>query len=108
MSSQITINGVKITIEGNGNVCIRNGKVIVDGKEINVGDKKDVTIIGNVGKIECDGDVVVEGAVNGNISCGGSCRCGDISGNLNAGGSVHGGNCGGALNAGGSIHVTRG
>ena len=60
--NRITINGKTITCSGT-NVVINNGKVIVDGKtiqECNSGDIE-VTIEGDVNKIDCSGSVEVHG-----------------------------------------------
>jgi len=104
----ITSNGKTVSVEGTGKICIRDGTVIVDGKRIDIGDGHDITIQGNCGSIQCDGNVTVEGSVTGNIDCGGSCRCGDVSGDIDAGGSVQGSSYGGNIDAGGSVHITRG
>lgn len=100
----ITINGTAIACSGN-NVVISNGKVIIDENVIqtDIGNNAQVTIDGNVNRIECPGSVevhgnsggidcggscTIKGSVNGDIDCGGSCTCGTVSGNIHAGGSV--------------------
>lgn len=106
----ITTNGKTVTVEGQRNISVINGNIIVDGKRIDVGEigaGHEVTITGNCGSIKCDGNVTVEGSVYGNIDCGGSCKCGDVSGDIDAGGSVQGSSYGGNIDAGGSVRITR-
>lgn len=100
MKSSIKING--ITIESSGSsVNIKNGKVIIDGKDVTP-DSKEISIVvtGNVESIDCDtcneitingdagsvktmsGDVNVEGTIKGN--------CQNMSGNITAAGKIHG------------------
>ena len=108
MTSTITINGVTITAD-TGNVSIINGKVIVDGKEIEIVDSKlhNINIEGNINNLNCRGNVVVNGDVGGDIDCGGSVRCGDVGGEINAGGSVHGSDITGNIDAGGSVSIKK-
>lgn len=105
---EIFVNGKSIIVEG-GNVRIRNGEVIVDGKTIETGLSRhvEVTINGNVEKIDCAGSVTVNGDVSGNIDCGGSCTCGSVNGSVNCGGSCHCGHVSGDIDAGGSVRYTR-
>lgn len=53
MTSTIVINGV--TISGGRNVTIRNGKVIVDGKDVTPDAKEiNISVTGNVERLEAD------------------------------------------------------
>lgn len=108
MTSIITVNGMKITVEGSGSIHVSNNNLIIDGKRIEIGNTQhDLIIEGNCGNINCDCSVTVNGNVNGDIDCGGSCKCGDVSGSVDAGGSVTANNISGDIDAGGSVHVSR-
>jgi len=99
--ASISVNGV--TISGSGrSVVIRDGKVIVDGKDATPADAKEIniTVNGNVDKVEADacqtisvtgevgnvktlsGDVTVTGDVKGSVQT--------MSGDVDCGGSVAG------------------
>lgn len=68
--NKMTINGETFEFE-NGNVSLKNGKIIVDGKEFkDVGNAhSDIVIYGNVGSITTtNGDIVINGDVNGDIT----------------------------------------
>ncbi|MBI2064524.1 MAG: hypothetical protein HYT62_00525 [Candidatus Yanofskybacteria bacterium] len=97
----ISVNGVTISASGQG-VVIRDGKVIVDGKDVTPVDAKEIsiTVNGNVNKVEADacreiyvtgevgnvktlsGDVIVTGNVKGSVQT--------MSGDVACGGSVAG------------------
>lgn len=98
------MNTIKInsnTYSGN-NIVIRNGKVIVDGKDVTP-DSKEVNIVitGNVEQLDVDtcnsieicgnvgdlktlsGDVKVKGDVSGSISTmSGDVKCGNVGGGV--------------------------
>lgn len=116
---KVTINGM--TFEGDS-IHVRNNKVFVDGREIDVGEVKknriDVHILsGEVGDIRADGDIYAQNVkgdadaggsieckdVGGSVDAGGSVNCGNVSGDVDAGGSVNCGNVGGDIDAGGSV-----
>lgn len=103
--NRIVING-NVTETNGRSVSINDGTVIVDGKIIQsrITGNINVTIQGDVEKINCTGSVNVEGNVVGSIDCGGSAHVtGDIKGNIDCGGSCTCGNVGGDINAGGSV-----
>lgn len=97
--ASISINGVSIS---GGSVVIRNGKVIVDGKDVTPADAKEIsiTVNGNVNKVEVDacktidvtgdvgnvktlsGDITVTGNVSGSVQT--------MSGDVDCGGNVAG------------------
>jgi hypothetical protein len=98
--STIVINGMTITAEGRS-VSVRDGRVIVDGKDVTpeakeivitvtgdierleVGACNTVSIGGNVGSVKCQtGDVEVRGDIRGDAS--------SQTGDINCGGSIHG------------------
>lgn len=98
------INGVSIS--GN-NIVIRNGKVIVDGVEVDGaasgnGEIKIVVVEGVINKLDSDRSVNC-GDVNGDVNAGGSVNCGNVGGKVNAGGSVNCDRVGGNISAGGSV-----
>ena len=99
--ASISVNGV--TIFGSGrSVVIRDGKVIIDDKDVTPADAKEISIMvnGNVDKVEADacqtisvtgevgnvktlsGDVTVTGDVKGSVQT--------MSGDVDCGGSVAG------------------
>jgi len=101
--SSISMSGNKVTINGktiqvpNGNVSIINSKVFVNGKEIDTSDTDlntgcgivNISIEGNVEKIDCNGSVEVKGSVSKGIDCNGSIHIiGDVDGKIDCGGSV--------------------
>ncbi len=98
-SSKTTVRRISIT---GRNISISNGKIIVDGKEIDTGDDKNIVleVTGDVGKIEADicaqitvtgnagaittsqGDIKVQGDVDGSLQTS--------QGDIEVGGSVNG------------------
>lgn len=95
--NKVTINGKSIEVTGN-NISIKNGKIYVDGKlyqeheELRSKDYviQNVTIQGNVGNIDCNGDVTVTGNVNGSIYCNGSTKIkGEHKGKVSCNGNVY-------------------
>ena len=96
-SNTVTINGN--TYHGK-TVTIKDGKVIVDGKEVECKEKEiHISVTGDVDTIETasgdvevsgdvnilsttSGDVVVHGSVNGNVDA--------VSGDVDVGGDIHG------------------
>ena len=98
----ITINGKRMNFSG-GNVSVINGKVIVDGKNVDVPDAPvfNIVVEGNVGEVSGDfatvtvagdagsvktmsGDAKVDGNVNGSVST----MSGDVRVKGSIGGSV--------------------
>lgn len=79
----ITINGVSIS--GNS-IRINGGKIIVDGKEINTGDEKYITISvdGNLDWISADSceSITVTGNSGYIKTMSGDVRCGDVDGDV--------------------------
>lgn len=102
----IIVNGIKIS---NGkNIVMSNGKVFVDGKEVEQLDRYGKTININI-TIEKDttvenieveyGNVVINGDVNGNVkSVSGDVTCGNVGGNVKTvSGDVDCNNIGGGI-----------
>ena len=93
-TTKIIIDG-KTTIVGRS-ISIDNNRIYVDGKlYIDEGQFKEgyvlgnITIQGNVQNINCSGDVVINGTVNGNISTSGDVTVrGTHSGDINCAGDV--------------------
>src|SRR3989338_8362514 len=100
----IIINGIKIQTDS-GDICVSNGRVIVDGKHIRVGDISNVRIEGNINNLQVTGNAEVHGNVGGDIDAGGSVTCGDVEGSIDAGGSVRAKNAKQNIDAGGSVHI---
>ncbi|MFA5366360.1 MAG: hypothetical protein WC333_00355 [Dehalococcoidia bacterium] len=85
-------------------VIVRNGKVIIDGKEVTPDDKTiNIEISGDVEKIEVDhcGKIIVNGKVNSLRTSSGDVECGEVMGNVQtSSGDVEiDGNVGGDVNA---------
>ena len=81
--ASISINGV--TISGSRSVVIRNGQVIVDGKDVTPEDAKEIsiTVNGNVDKLEADACQTI--SVTGDVN-----KVKTLSGDVNVGGDVKG------------------
>ena len=105
--NRIVINGVVFEVEGN-NISIQNGKVKVDGKDINVelGTNATLKVEGYLMNLTTDRSVEC-GNVQGDVDAGGSVHCGNVEGNIDAGGSVHGSGVGGNIDAGGSVSINK-
>ena len=93
-TTKIIIDG-KTTIVGRS-ISINNNKIYVDGKLYTDNEQfkegyvlGNITIQGNVQSINCSGDVVVNGTVNGNISTSGDVTVrGTHNGDINCAGDV--------------------
>ena len=100
--NRVTINGTTIVTSGRS-ISVVGNKVIIDGKEIDLPDAKQINISveGSVEKLEVDvcekisvtgnvgnlasqsGDVEVAGNVSGSIqTMSGDVRCGAVGGNI--------------------------
>ncbi|MCA7889661.1 hypothetical protein LGM58_41510 [Burkholderia contaminans] len=92
MTNTIKING--ITITGGKAVTVRGGRVIVDGKEVEVGDAKQINIeihggVDQVSADSCD-SITVNGSAMHVSTMSGDVRCGDVSGSVKTmSGDVH-------------------
>jgi hypothetical protein len=98
----VTVNGK--TYVGN-NIQIRNGEVRIDGKL--QGDKVsgvvELKVTGEIGSLDTDASVNMNGTIRGNVSAGGSVNADNIGGSVSAGGSVNCDDVGGRVSAGGSV-----
>ena len=100
-NGRLIINGEVIAdnINPHGKISIIDNKIMLDGKEINTQGTElkhsfrptvNITIEGNAGYIECNGNVTVKGDVDGNIDCGGSVTVsGNVHNKVDSGGSVY-------------------
>lgn len=107
--NKVIVNGKVIETSGR-NITIQNGTIIIDGDVVQDGltGNINVSIHGDVEKINCGGSVSVEGNVLGDVDCGGSATIrGDVKGSVDCGGSCTCGNVGGDIDAGGSVRCTR-
>lgn len=113
VNRNITISGNKGVIR---NINTSNGSnnnsvtVYFDGDTLIIEsdiEKVKVTYNGNIRNLKCDGSVTIYGSVEGNIKCGGSCKCDNVNGGINADGSVNCNNVGGDIDAGGSVNYRR-
>lgn len=99
-SNSISMSDGKVTINGeelpkDSNLAIIDGFLYVDGKKYNRKNFKDnqvinLTIVGDVNNVDCDGHVEIIGNVNGDINCEGDVTIkGDHNGrSIDCGGSV--------------------
>lgn len=82
--NKVSINGVTIT--ASGNISVRNGRVMVDGKDVTPDAKEiRVDVHGDVEHITVDScsQITVTGAVRGDVSTqAGDVRCGDVGGSV--------------------------
>lgn len=81
----ITVNGV--TIQTNAkNISVINGRVILDGKEVELSDKIiSITVNGDIESINADAlnEINVSGSVKGDIQTGsGNVSCGGVGGSV--------------------------
>ncbi|VVE75886.1 hypothetical protein PCA31118_05085 [Pandoraea captiosa] len=92
MANTFKVNG--ITITGGKDLNIRNGRVIVDGNEVDVGDAKQINIeihgeVEHVDVDTCD-SIVINGSAGHVKTMSGDVRCGDVSGSVKTmSGDVH-------------------
>lgn len=100
--STISINGQRISVQGNGNLTISNNKIFINGKQYECEEKNiNITIAGNVDQLKVDncdtikvagnvndistmsGSVKVEKDVFGSIkTMSGSVKCNDVKGSV--------------------------
>lgn len=108
-------NGTGVSVVRGANVCIRNNRVFVNGKEVTSEGspaapavKIEVVGEGSIGSIESDDAVYVEKGVtiNGSVSAGGSVACDAVNGSVSAGGTVNCGNVAGGASAGGTVNCS--
>lgn len=102
----VTINGV--TYQGARSVSVSNGRVIIDGKNVDH-DKVEngilkVEVTGVLEHLEADGDVQA-GSVQGTVQAGGDVSCDDVGGTVQCGGDVECGKISGSVMAGGVVTV---
>ena len=108
MGNSITINGVRIEVQGSANhISIRNGNVTIGGNVVKTGLSGEVRVVwdGPLASLDCDGSAET-GPVSGNVSAGNGVKVsGDVSGNVSAGNGVTCQKVGGNIMAGGSVKV---
>ncbi len=96
MSSTIRINNISYS---GSSIVINNGKVIIDGKEVQTDDKQiSIVVEGHVGKLEvdCCNSLEIKGAAGSVKTTSGSVRCGAVTGSVSTmSGSVNCGDIGG-------------
>lgn len=90
--ASITLNGKTITARDGANVSMRNGKVFIDGKEVEGGLSGDVHVHwqGPIGDLQVEGPLTC-GDINGDVDVTGPITCRNIMGSVDAVGPV---NCG--------------
>lgn len=93
--ASIQINGQ--TFVGN-NIVVKNGKVIIDGKEaVDTGSAEvKVEVTGNVDRLECN-TCTITGDVTGDVDAN-TVNCGNIEGDVDAN-TINCGNIGGDVDA---------
>ena len=104
----ITIDGQTYETPSDSSISVVKGTIYIDGKKV-AGDlgesKQPVTIVweGPLNYLKCDGDVIVNGDIKGNVDAGGSVKCGNVGGDVDASGSATCGDIKGNVDAGGSV-----
>ena len=102
---RISINGYDTHVVDGASITVKDGTISIDGVVSGTFDgAPDITIYGDPGNIEADGNVKVVGIVAGSINAGGSINCDDVHGNASAGGSINCDDVHGNASAGGSIN----
>jgi hypothetical protein len=101
----ISINGKTYT--GN-NITIKNGNVIIDGKNVESKDNSDEKIViqleGNFNNFKCDESIIVKGNIKAdNIEVSNNIQCDDVVGDINAGKNVQCDDVAGDINAGNNV-----
>jgi hypothetical protein len=108
MGNSITINGVRIEVQGSAsNISIRNGNLTIGGSVVKTGLSGQVQVVwdGPLASLDCDGNADT-GNVSGNVSAGNGVKVsGDVGGSVSAGNSVTCQKVGGSIQAGGSVKV---
>lgn len=92
----------------NGNITMKNGQLIMNGKDCTTDDflnAKNIIIHGNVKVLNCDGNVTVNGSVE-TIEAN-SVRCEDVQRDVTCNGSIHCHNIQGKVHCNGSIHCNK-
>lgn len=114
-NNRVTINGKTIECP-NGNISVINGRVYSNGVEVNTDDTDlksnkhaiiNIKIEGSVDKVNCNGNIEVNGNVTGDMDCNGSISIiGNVNGDIDCGGSANiKGDHKGSIDAGGSVNV---
>lgn len=102
--NRVTINGV--TYEGARSISVSNGRVTIDGKQVDHGEVNNnilkVEVTGVLERLEADGDVQAC-LVQGTVQAGGDVSCDDVGGTVQCGGDVRCGNVSGSIMAGGDV-----
>lgn len=112
MKNNVNINGNNVKVPNGASISIIDGVLYINGEKYvdeKLKDKEivNITIEGNVRKLECQQSVIVNGNVEGDINCGGSVNIsGNVEGDIDCGGScfVQGAQKG-SIDAGGSVRV---
>jgi hypothetical protein len=105
----IVVAGTKIRVPYNTNhIEIRHGKIYADGRQVAVlppcTTEVKVDVDGHPANITVDqGNIIVHGSVEGNVSTNGSVECGNVNGYVSANGNVVCGNVQQTVRAGGNI-----
>jgi len=104
---EINIGGNLFHFPDGSNITTRDGKVMVNGKEIYSGGKLRpiyVEVTGDVNHLRTDNTATIKGSVLGSVEAGNTVECGDVGGDVEAGNSVHARDIKGKVKAGNSIH----
>ncbi len=85
MVTRIRINGVDVSVSGSGNLSIRNGRVIINGKDVTPDVPQiRIEVQGDVSSIQADAceQIHVTGSVGEVKTSSGDVRCGDVAGSV--------------------------
>lgn len=82
----VKINGITIHSDNSRNVVIKNGKVLVDGKDVTP-ESKNITIVieGDINSLSVDecNALDITGSVGSVKTMSGDVNCGDVTGSVN-------------------------
>ena len=106
--SRIFVNGIMIETAGPANVSINNGRITINGKNLDgIKDRTNVTIKGDINNLTVDGDAEIDGNVKGYVDAGGNVTCHDVGGDIDCGGNVMAKNAKRNIDAGGNVIVQK-
>lgn len=108
-NGRVSVNGAQVDVDvtNGSNISVTNGRVFVNGVKVDVNnpDKRPIhiTIEGSCHNVTSDGPVTVMQNVNGNVKANGSATVHGNTRSVNCGGSLTCGEVTGNAEAGGSI-----
>lgn len=100
----VFVDGQRVDVDG----FAEAKTVVINGDVGSLTTTQTVNVNGNVtGDVKADGSITIVEKVEGNVTCGGSCNCGEVGRDVNCGGSCHCGDVHGDVSCGGSFNGRR-